>query len=84
MLKEIQAVQDMVKQLESEYDIDIIRIYHEQNQIQLIGTKSFGKLPVENVSVIRKYTEKHDCWTGRFEGTEFIYLVERNENDVNN
>ena len=83
MLKEIQAVQDMVKKLESEYEIDIIRIYHEQNQIQLIGTKGFGKLPVEDVSVTKEYTENHDYYTGVFEGTSFCYLVKKGEENDN-
>ena len=84
MLKEIQAVQEMVKRLEEQYDIDIIRIYHEQNQVQLIGTKGFGKLPVKDIAVKRRYTEKHDCFTGIFDGTEFLYLLEREGINDNN
>ena len=75
MVNEHRELKEMIQDLEQQYGIEIIRVYHEQNQIQLIGANGFGKLQIEDVSVIRRYTAKHDCWTGRFEGTEFIYLV---------
>jgi hypothetical protein len=83
MLKGMQKVQKMIKNLEEQYDIDIIRIYHEQNQIQLTGTKGFGKLPVEDVSVTKEYTENHDYYVGVFEGTSFCYLVSKGEDNDN-
>ena len=84
MIKQMQAIQEMIKGLEQQYEIDIIRVYHETNQIQLTGEKGFGKLPVEKIEIIENYVENRNHFSGTFEGTEFIYLERKEEEDANN
>lgn len=83
MIKQMQAMQEMIKGLEQEYEIDIIRVYHEQNQIQLTGGKGFGKLPVEKIQITENYAENRDYFSATFDGTTFCYLTERSNRNAN-
>ena len=84
MIKQMQAMQEMIKELEQQYDIEIIRVYHEQNQIQLTGGKGFGKLPVEKIEIIENYVENRNHFSATFDGTAFCYLTERSNQNANN
>lgn len=78
MLREMQEIREIIRNLEEKYNVQVIRIKHEDNQIQLNSSHGFGNLPTENELVDAETYEEYLYHSILVEGTKFLYL-ERKE-----
>ena len=84
MLNEMRERRARIAALEEKYNIRVIRLSHEENQIQLDGSHGFGKLSVENELIDVNMYEEYIYHAILTEGTRFIYLERQAETDDNN
>lgn len=84
MLSEMREIRAIIAGLEEKYNIRVIRLSHEENQIQLDGSHGFGKLSVENELIDVNMYEEYIYHAILAEGTRFIYLERKEEDNDNN
>lgn len=82
MLKEMQEIREIIRNLEEKHGIRVIRLTHEDNQIQL--DNGFGNLPTENELVDAEIYEEYLHHSILVEGTKFIRLERKEKQNVNN
>ena len=82
MLSEMREIRAIIAGLEEKYDIRVIRLTHEDNQIQL--DNGFGNLPTDNELVDTETYEEYLYHSILVEGTKFLYLERKEGINDNN
>lgn len=83
MLKEMQEIREIIRNLEEKYDIGVIRLTHDDNQILLNSSHGFGNLPTENELVDAEIYEEYLHHSILVDWTKFIYLERKEESNDN-
>ena len=82
MLKEMQEIREIIRNLEEKHSIKVIRVNHQDNSM-LLRSEGFGNLPAENELVYENMYEKYICHTILIDGTKIEYLEKKGEDNDN-
>lgn len=84
MLREMQEIREIIRNIEEKHNVQVIRINHEDNQIQLNNSNGFGNLPTDNELVDTETYEEYLYHSILVEGTKFLYLERKEKQNANN
>lgn len=82
MLKEMREIRAIIRNLEEQYDIKVIRVNHQDNSM-LLRSEGFGNLPTDNELIDGNTFVKYICHTILVDGTKIEYLEAKEEDNDN-